>query len=63
MFILRKKHFALILLSLFLSFSFCVVEENITKRSYDITQVSVPPVNQKVVVIDAGHRSEKMVAL
>ncbi len=61
MFIFRKKHFALILLCLFLSFSFCVVEENVVNRTYDITQISVPPVSEKVIVIDAGHRSEKMV--
>lgn len=59
MFFFRKKHFALILFSLILSFSFYIAEENVVKKSFDITQVSAIPVNDKVVIIDAGHRSEK----
>lgn len=61
MYVFRKKHFALILCFLILSFSFFVASENVTNRSYDIKQVSAIPVNEKVIIIDAGHRSEKMV--
>ena len=63
MIILRKKHFVLILLCLLLSFSFCLVSEKNSSRNFLITQVSALPVDEKVIVIDAGHRSEKMVAL
>lgn len=59
MYIFRKKHFGLILFFLFLSLTFCSVNENISKRSYDITQVTAPPINEKTIIIDAGHRSEK----
>ncbi len=55
MFVFRKKHFALILCFLVLSFSFCLVNGNTNQRSYEITQVSALPVNEKVVIIDAGH--------
>lgn len=63
MFIFRKKQFALILSCLVLSFSFCMVNNNVSNRSYEITQVSALPANDKVIIIDAGHRSEKMVEL
>ncbi len=63
MFVFTKKHFALILSCLFLSFSFYIAKNNIENRSFDITQVSAIPVNEKVIVIDAGHRSEKTVVL
>ena len=63
MFFFRKKHFALILFSLIVSFSFYIAEENIVKKSFDITQVSAIPVSDKVIVVDAGHRSEKMAVL
>ncbi len=61
MFFFRKKHFALILFSLFLSFSFYLAEENFVNKTFDITQVSAIPVSEKVIIIDAGHRTEKMV--
>ena len=49
---------------LFLSFSvYFASSNNTTNRSYDITQVSALPVTEKVIVLDAGHRSEKMVVL
>ncbi len=54
MYIFRKKHFALILCFLFVSFSFYIVNSNVN-RSYDITQVSSVPVDGKVIVVDAGH--------
>ena len=58
MFVFSKKHFSLILLFLFVSFSFCIAKENVM-RNYEITQVTAPPVNERVIVIDAGHRTEK----
>lgn len=63
MFVFTKKHFALILSCLFLSFSFYIASNSLQNRTFDITQVSAVPVNEKVIVIDAGHRSEKMVVL
>ena len=63
MIILRKKHFVLILLCLLLSFSFCLASDKNSSRNFLITQVSALPVDEKVIVIDAGHRSEKMVVL
>lgn len=63
MFVFRKKHFALILCFLFLSFSFYTVSQNVNQRSYEITQVTAIPADGKVIVVDAGHRSEKMVVL
>lgn len=63
MFIFTKKRFALILSCLFLSFSFYIASSKMNNRSLDITQVSALPVNKKVVIIDAGHRSEKTVVL
>ncbi|MCI9365762.1 MAG: hypothetical protein HFJ54_04050 [Clostridia bacterium] len=38
-------------------FSFAV-SENVTKRSYEIQQVSALPVNEKIIIIDAGHGGE-----
>lgn len=61
MFILRRKHLTLILCALFVSFSFCLISEKNSSRNFGITQVSALPVDEKVIVIDAGHRSEKMV--
>lgn len=55
MFIIRKKHLSFILLSLFLSFSFCLLSENINQRNSNIIQVSALPIDKKVIVIDAGH--------
>ena len=63
MYVFRKKQFALILSFLFLSFSFYAVSNNNSNRNFDITQVSALPIDEKVVIIDAGHRSEKMVVL
>lgn len=64
MFILRKKRIALILCLLFFSFSvYLAKSDNTENRSYDITQVSTLPVTEKVIVIDAGHRSVKMEVL
>lgn len=60
MFIFRKKQFALILSCLFVSFSFYIASNNIKNRSFDITQVSSLPIDEKIIVLDAGHRSEKM---
>ena len=59
MFILRRKQISMILCCLFVSFSFYLATENMDKRSFDIKQVSALPVDSKVIVIDAGHRSEK----
>ena len=61
MFILRRKQVTMILCSLYLSFSFYLATDNTAQRSFDIKQVSTLPVDSKVIVIDAGHRSEKMV--
>lgn len=55
MFVFRKKHFALILSCLFISFSFCMVSNKLNERSYEIQQVSAIPINEKVIIIDAGH--------
>lgn len=63
MFIFSKKRFALILSCLFLSFTFIIASNNVQNRTFDITQVSAIPVNEKVIVLDAGHRAEKMVVL
>lgn len=63
MFVFSKKRFALILSCLFISFSFYIASNTTENRTFDITQVSAIPVNEKVIVLDAGHRSEKMVAL
>lgn len=60
MFIIRRKQIALILCAIFVSFSSFLIAQNNEKRSFDIKQVSALPVDDKVVVIDAGHRSEKM---
>lgn len=60
MFILKKQRVLLMLGFLFFSFSMYFAQNrNLQNRSYDITQVSSIPVTQKVVIIDAGHRSEK----
>ena len=63
MFIFRRKHLALILCFLFLSLSFCLISEKNSNRNFGITQVSALPVDEKVIVIDAGHRSEKTAVL
>lgn len=55
MFIFRRKRFALILCSLFISFSFCLANNTTNQRSYEIQQVSALPVDSKVIVVDAGH--------
>ena len=55
MFVFSKKHFALILSCLFLSFTFIIASNNVQNRTFDITQVSALPVNEKVIVLDAGH--------
>ena len=60
MFILKRKHVALILCCLFASFTFYFATDNTVRRSFDIKQVSALPVDSKVIIIDAGHRSEKM---
>lgn len=57
MFVFRRKHFALILSFLFVSFSFYLATNDI-ERSYDIKQVSALPVDNMVVIIDAGHGGE-----
>lgn len=61
MLILKKKQFLMITFLLFISFSsvFLAKNNNIENRTYDVTQVSSVPVTQKVIVVDAGHRSEK----
>lgn len=61
MFIFSKKRFALILSCLFLSFTFIIASNNTQNRTFDITQVSAIPVNEKVIVLDAGHRSGRTV--
>ncbi len=58
MYFFRKKHFALILCFLGLSLFSFAVSENVTKRSYEIQQVSALPVNEKIIIIDAGHGGE-----
>lgn len=63
MLIIRKKHLTLSLFFLFFVFSICLIGKNEINRNYQITQVSSLPVDKKVVIIDAGHRSEKMVEL
>ena len=56
MFILRKKRIALMLCFLCISFfAYFASTNNITNRSYDVTQVSSIPVTEKVIVVDAGH--------
>lgn len=55
MYFFRKKHFALILCFLSLSLLSVAVSENLSNRIYDIQQVSALPVNEKVIVVDAGH--------
>lgn len=63
MFVFSKKRFALILSCIFLSFTFFIASNKMENRTFDITQVSAVPVNEKVIVLDAGHRSEKTVVL
>lgn len=58
MFIFTKKRFALILSCLAVSFSFCLASNNTNNRTFDVTQVSAIPANNKVVVLDAGHGGE-----
>lgn len=55
MYFFRKKHFALILCFLSLSLFSFAVSENVSKRDFDIKQVSALPVNEKVIIVDAGH--------
>lgn len=59
MFVFSRKRFALILSCIFLSFTFVIVSNNVQNRTFDITQVSAIPVNEKVIVLDAGHRTER----
>ena len=59
MFVFSRKSFALILSCIFLSFTFVIVSNNVQNRTFDITQVSAIPVNEKVIVLDAGHRTER----
>lgn len=61
MFILRKKKLSLILCFLVLSFSFYFATNGNENKSFDIKQVSALPVSNKVIIVDAGHRSEKTV--
>jgi len=63
MFVFSKKRFALILSCLFLSFTFIIASNSMQNRTFDITQVSAIPVNEKVIILDAGHRSERMAVL
>ena len=65
MYIFRKKRFALLLCFLCMSFTFSFLankpdKAHVNNRNYDITQVSSIPATGKVVVIDAGHRSERI---
>lgn len=56
MFILRKKRIAIMICFLCISFfTYFASTNNVTNRSYDVTQVSSIPVTEKVIVIDAGH--------
>lgn len=60
MFILRKRRIALMLFFLCFSFSIYFANSNSSQnRTYDVTQVSSIPVTEKVIVLDAGHRTEK----
>ena len=61
MIIFRKKHFGLICFFLTLSFLTCTHRVSSENRTFDATQVTAPPSNSKVIIVDAGHRSEKMV--
>ena len=63
MFILRKKQISMILCLLFISFSFYLATENTVNRSFDIKQVSALPVDNKVVIIDAGHGRRRRTVL
>ena len=56
MFIIKKQQIIMILFSILLIFSFFLATEKSDIRSFDIKQVSALPVDNKVIVIDAGHR-------
>ena len=63
MFVIRRKHLALILCFLILSFSFYFTSSNTQEKNYELTQVSALPVDTKVIVIDAGHGRRRSVVL
>ena len=62
MFFLDKRRVVLILCFVFLFFSVYFAKSNsVQNRSFDITQVSAVPVTEKVIVVDAGHRSGRII--
>ena len=59
MFILRKNHITLLIACLIISFTFCLIKNDNSNKTFDIKQVSALPIDEKVIIIDAGHRTEK----
>lgn len=55
MLILKRSHFVFVLFFIFLSFSFYLVSQDLKNRNYQAVQVSALPINQKVIIVDAGH--------
>lgn len=60
MLIIKKTYLSLSLILLFFVFSIYLIGKSETNKNYQITQVSSLPVDKKVVILDAGHRSEKI---
>ncbi len=57
MILLEKKRIMLIIAVVFVSISFYLIQD---KNAYETVQTVSLPVTNKVVILDAGHRSGKM---